>query len=152
MFASVPAVLPPLIHDVSYWGGWQHIRVLSCVRGLTSTACCASAMLLPLLVPRGYGSQSELHKGRLCLISVLDCICYFSAISSPWCFLLQASGLMVSNGSPCTFQWGWHAVLWSATVPLCKASSCFTVFSLWILRQLLGINGSLEKCTCSFPS
>jgi len=58
------------------------------------------AVPLLLLALRGYSSQSELHKGRLCLIFMLDCICYFSAISSPWCFLLQASGLMVSSGSP----------------------------------------------------
>lgn len=73
---------------------------LSCIRGVTSIGWCTSAVLFLLLVSQGYGSQSGLHKERLCLVVVLDCIWYFSAISSPLCFLLQASGLMASSSSP----------------------------------------------------
>lgn len=62
-----------------------------------ASVACVAGLWLAVRTAQG---ESELHKGRLCLIFVLDCICYFSAISSPWCFLLQASGLMVSNGSP----------------------------------------------------
>lgn len=125
---------------------------LSCVRGVTSTGWCTSALLLLPLVSQAYGSHSGLHKGRLCLIAVLGCIWYFPAISSPSCFLLQASGLTTSSSSPGTSWWGWHAVPWSMAVPLCRSSSCFTAFSLQLLWQLPGTNGSLEKCSCRFPS
>lgn len=117
---------------------------------LPSSLCVSNAA--SSAVSWGYGSQSELHKGKLCLIFLLDCICYFPAISSPWCLILQASGLMVSNCSRHASQRGLHTVLWNTTVPLCRASSCFTIFSLQILQWLLGTNGSLEKRIFSFPS
>lgn len=105
----IPAMFSLLDLDAGYW--WpsveahqsfvlcQRFDLCSLLFGRTLLPFCAKGLWLTL----------ELHKGRLCLVFLLDCICYFLATS--WSSILQASVSVVSNGCSSTCQQGWHAVL-----------------------------------------